>query len=94
MPKRPSEEYAGQVATQDVMMMASEREQKHGNGSAEATQAEVVKLLAAILNQVRNEAVLRPPQLTAAAEEAIRLYGIMGAAMNPPRSPVVDQANL
>jgi hypothetical protein len=93
MPKRTSEEYASQVATEDVMLIAAELEQKQGNGSQETTQAEVVKLLAAILNQVRNEAVLRPPSLTAAAEEAVRQYGIMSAAMNPGRSPLVAQFN-
>jgi hypothetical protein len=90
MPKRASESYGSQVATEDVIMVATETERGQGIGSSETIQAEVVKLLAAILHQVRNEAaVLRPPQLTAAAQEAIRQYGILGGAMSPPPSSLL-----
>lgn len=91
MPKRPSEEYASQVATEDAPRISAdfEQQQAQGNGSSEASQTEVVRLLAAILTQVRGESLLRPPQLTPAAQEAIRLYGIMSAAMSPTQRPPV-----
>jgi hypothetical protein len=89
MPKRTSEGY-GPVATEEPFMVGTEVEQKQGNGHAEVTQEDLVKLLATILHQVRSEAVLRPPPLPTLAERAIKEYGIMAGAMNPRRSPAMD----
>jgi hypothetical protein len=47
-------------------------------------------MIETILNQVRNESVLRPPPLPTLAERAIREYGVLAGAMNPPRSAALD----
>ena len=94
MRKRTGEGY-GQVATEEPYEMAaeieqSEGEQKQGNGHQQVSQEDLVKLLAPILYQVRNEAAFRPPPLPSQAERAMAEYESMAGAMNPHRSPVLD----
>jgi hypothetical protein len=88
MPKRTSEGY-GHVATEEPYMSGAEVEQAQGNGSPAATQAEVVKLLTAILTQVRNEGAFHPRPMDAAVQKAIDDYARMADAMNPRQPPIV-----
>lgn len=86
--KRASEGYTGHAVAEEAIIHTRE-ERGRGNGHSAATQKDVVQLLAAILNQVRNESILRPPPLSKAAEAAIESYGIMSSALNPPRSELL-----
>ncbi|MEO8450180.1 MAG: hypothetical protein ABI647_10345 [Gemmatimonadota bacterium] len=86
--KKVPEEYQSSPPADEIRQPSAFEERRHHDhhGSTE----DVVRLLTAILTQVKNEPFLRPPPLSPAAEDAIELYEITSAALNPGRSPLFD----
>lgn len=60
-------------------------------GSPPADISELARLLTAVLAQVRNDPLLRPPPLPQPALDAILAYEVASGAVNPGRNPVFNE---